>query len=134
MKNRFILIISLLGLVGGLLMIFSDQYLRDRLFGINLVVIPLSFVIVTTIALLLINRTIDYEPSVGKSIGFSFSISLISSLLFGFYWSSDFFSVKISGAAVIQSMMLVLPQGIVVSLIIGLIFRNKKCKKKTNVA
>jgi hypothetical protein len=124
MKTKNLIIVIIFGLIGGLIMIFSDKFLRDRIFGINLIVWPLSFVMVISFALKIITKAENYTPTFFKSIGNAILISFISSFILGLYWTASTDTLKFIFADIFSSTMMVLPIGMIVSILIGFIFRK----------
>ncbi len=104
------------------IMVASDYFLRDKIFGINLLLWPLAFILPDIVGLKLINKKTDYIPSIFKSFSFGFIVALISSGLFAIYWNrerafqlEDFYG----------GIMMILPQNVFFALIMALLLKKK---------
>ncbi|MCC7332190.1 MAG: hypothetical protein IT232_06235 [Flavobacteriales bacterium] len=121
--NRIILTIVICGFLTVIFMVLSDYYLRDRVFGANLLLWPISFITTTAIGLRILNKINSDSTSFIKSTLVASIVAIISSILFAFYWSRNMEGNQIEN--LIGSVLMTLPFNLMLALILGFLYRKK---------
>ena len=121
-NTRLIFVVLLMGVIVAFSLIGSDYYLRDRIFGANIFLFPLCFIVFIALGLTLINRTNGYTPNFIKSLCYAVVISFFGSSIFSLYWIRNLnFTFTMWWSSFIDKFVM----GLMISLVLAFLYRNK---------
>ncbi len=124
---KIIVINIFLGLLGGFSMIYCDYFLRDKIFGINILVWPLSFIITIIIAQIFALKTKSFKSTFIKSGLYNSITAFILTLTISLYMGIQ--DEQISLTNFLLFFIIFFPSGIATALIIALFFNLKSLPK-----
>jgi hypothetical protein len=120
---KIFIIVALMIAAIVILMILSNEYLRDAIFGANIILWPLSYIVITIGGIEYINKFQNYRPSILKSLPITILVAVTSSFIFAIYWD---YGSGFNEESLIRAIQMSLPTNLVLAIIIGLFYQGAR--------